>query len=94
MSRILSESGPAWRYAPWNAHRLCMNNTNPFGGNNQNVGLLLVERVINMPPQYVPMLHTELPADLAFTKKEEDIKDPREFNYTHMLVVSKYTVPV
>jgi protein BCP1 len=62
--------------------------------NNQNVGLLLVERVINMPPQYVPMLHTELPADLAFTKKEEDIKDPREFNYTHMLVVSKYTVPV
>jgi len=59
-----------------------------------NVGLLLVERVINMPPQYVPMLHTELPADLAFTKTQEDIKDPKEFNYTHMLVVSKYTVPV
>jgi hypothetical protein len=45
-----------------------------------------------MPVNYVPLLHTELPEDLAFTKKQDDVKDPREFNYSHFIVISKYTV--
>ena len=34
----------------------------------KNVGLLLVERVINLPADIVPSLHTELPDDLEFTR--------------------------
>jgi BCCIP len=34
----------------------------------KNVGLLLAERVVNLPVDIVPNLHTELPDDLEFTK--------------------------
>ena len=60
----------------------------------KNVGLLMAERMINLPAQIVPTLHTELPDDLAFTKEQDDIKDPKEFNYEYMLVLSRYTVPL
>jgi len=60
----------------------------------KNVGLLLAERMINLPASIVPSLHTELPDDLAFTKEQEDIEDPKEFNYTYLLVMSRFTIPV
>jgi hypothetical protein len=41
----------------------------------KRVGLLINERLINMPPQIVPQLHTQLPEDLAFTKEQDDIDD-------------------
>ena len=47
----------------------------------KNVGLLMAERVINLPVEIVPALHTELPDDLEFTKAQDDIVDPNEFNY-------------
>jgi len=46
-----------------------------------------------MPVNYVPLLHTELPEDLAFTKKQDDVKDVKEFNYSHFIIISKYTIP-
>lgn len=39
----------------------------------KNVGLLMAERMLNLPANVVPSLHTELPEDLAFTKKQDDI---------------------
>ena len=30
---------------------------------------------------------------MAFTKRADDIKDPREFDYHYLLVISKFTVP-
>lgn len=54
-----------------------------------NVGLLMCERLINMPSQVIPALHSELPEDLQFTRKCEEIKDPKEFDYSHLLVISK-----
>ena len=60
----------------------------------KNVGLLLAERMLNLPAQVVPNLHTELPEDLAFTKQQDDIEDPKEFNYNYLLVLSRFTVPV
>ena len=59
----------------------------------KNVGLLLAERMINVPVEVVPSMHTELPADLEFTKVQEEITDPKEFNYSHLLVLSKFTIP-
>ena len=60
----------------------------------KNVGLLLAERMINLPASIVPSLHTELPDDLAFTKEQDDIDDPKEFNYTYLLIMSRFTIPV
>ena len=60
----------------------------------KNVGLLMVERMINLPSDIVPAMHTELPADLAFTKEQDDIEDPKEFDYDFLVVLSRYTVPV
>lgn len=59
----------------------------------KNVGLLVNERLVNMPADIVPTLHTQLPEDLAFTRKQDDIKNPREFNYDYLLVLSKFSVP-
>lgn len=59
----------------------------------KNVGLLLTERFINLPTEIIPQLHSELPDDLQWTKKQDDIKDSREFDYQYLLVISKYTVP-
>lgn len=59
----------------------------------KNVGLLVNERLINMPTQVVPELHSQLPDDLAFTKEQDDIKEPKEFDYDYLLVLTKYTVP-
>lgn len=60
----------------------------------KNVGLLMAERMLNLPANVVPGLHTELPEDLAFTKKQDDIKDVKEFDYTYLLVLSRFTIPV
>lgn len=46
-----------------------------------------------MPPDVVPKLHGQLPGDLAFTKEQDDIGDPKEFDYEYLLVLSKFTVP-
>jgi hypothetical protein len=59
----------------------------------KNVGLLINERLVNIPPLAVPGMHTQLPDDLEFTKKQDDISDPKEFNYDYLLVISKFTVP-
>mmetsp|Transcript_16083 Transcript_16083/g.11323 ORF Transcript_16083/g.11323 Transcript_16083/m.11323 type:complete len:136 (-) Transcript_16083:332-739(-) len=58
--------------------------------NNKNVGLLMTERMINLPIDVVPSLHKEIPEDLNFTKEQDDIDDPKEFEYDYLLVLSKY----
>jgi hypothetical protein len=56
------------------------------------VGLLLNERLINLPFVLVPELHQSLPEDIRFTKKQDDIEDPKEFDYHYLLVISRYSV--
>lgn len=56
------------------------------------MGLLVNERLVNMPTTVVPELHQQLPDDLKFTMEQDDIKDPSEFKYDHLLVISKFTV--
>jgi hypothetical protein len=59
----------------------------------KNIGLLVNERLVNLPPTIAPYLHSQLPEDLEFTKGEPDITDPKEFNYDYLLVLSKFSVP-
>ena len=59
----------------------------------KNVGLLVNERLVNIPPLAIPAMHTQLPGDLDFTKVQDDITDPKEFNYDYLLVLSKFTIP-
>lgn len=61
--------------------------------NGKNVGLLVNERLINMPPTIVPDLHGQLPDDLEFTKEQDDIEEPAEFDYDYLLVLTKFTIP-
>ena len=56
------------------------------------MGLLLNERMINLPYLLVPQLHEALPEDIKFTKKQDDVEDPREFDYHYLLVISRYTI--
>ena len=53
--------------------------------------MLLNERFVNLPLDVVPEMHRALPDDLKFTKKQDDIKDPREFDYEYLLVISRFT---
>lgn len=55
----------------------------------KNVALLVAERMINLPTELIPAMLSELPDDLAWTKKQDDIKDPKEFDYQYVLVISK-----
>lgn len=53
------------------------------------MGLLLNERLVNLPSLLVPQLHGQLPEDIKFTKKQDDIKDPKEFDYEYILAISR-----
>ena len=59
----------------------------------KNVGLLVNERLVNMPLTIAPDLHEQLPEDLKFTMEQDDIKDPKEFKYDYLLVLTKFSVP-
>lgn len=56
-----------------------------------NVALLLNERIINIPPQIIPDMHAQLPEDIAFTKVQDDIKDPSEFDFDYVLILTRFT---
>ena len=58
-----------------------------------NVGLLVNERLINMPYDVVPELHEQIPEDLRFTMEQDDIENPKEFKYEYLLCVSKFAIP-
>jgi hypothetical protein len=34
-----------------------------------------------------------IPEDIKFTKKQDDIEDPREFDYDYLLAISRFTIP-
>jgi len=56
------------------------------------VGLLLNERLVNMTPMVVPQMHQQVKDDLEFTKQQDDIEDPKEFDYDYFLVISRFTI--
>jgi len=37
-------------------------------------------------------MHEAIPEDIKFTKKQDDVEDPREFDYQYLLVISRYTI--
>ena len=45
-----------------------------------------------MPHNVAPVLHAQLPDDLEFTKEQDDIENPKEFNYDYLLVITKFSV--
>jgi hypothetical protein len=58
----------------------------------KNVGILLSERVLGMSLDVIPQLHCQFPADLAFTKEQDDIDDPKEFDYDYFLFITRYNI--
>ena len=53
------------------------------------MALMVAERMLNIPTDLVPSMLSELAEDLAWTKQQDDIKDPKEFDYQYVLVISK-----
>jgi len=52
------------------------------------IGLLINERMINLPPQLVPTLHNQLCEDVKWVK-EQNNEDSQAFNLRYILVLSK-----
>lgn len=48
------------------------------------IGLILTERLINMPVQVIPPMYTMLQEEIAWA-----IQDKEPYNFTHYLVISK-----
>lgn len=48
------------------------------------IGLILTERLINMPPEVVPPMYTMLLEEISWA-----IKDKEPYNFSHYLIVSK-----
>ena len=48
--------------------------------------------MINLPYALIPQLHESIPEDIKFTKKQDDVEDPREFDYQYLMVISRYAV--
>ena len=57
-----------------------------------NVGVMLSERVLGLSLEVIPLLYNQLPEDLEFTKKQDDIKDPTEFNFDYYIIMSRYQI--
>eukprot|EP00347_Sterkiella_histriomuscorum_P017446 403349340 len=84
------------KYAVEKAEKYCNDKQRQIVENillKKNCGLLLNERMVNLPFQEVaPQLHSSIPEDIKFTKKQDDIEDPREFDYEYLLAITRYTV--
>jgi protein BCP1 len=57
--------------------------------NSNNVGLLINERYVNLPPALVPTLLGAIPEDIKFTMAQDDVASPEEYNYEYYLYFTK-----
>jgi len=53
------------------------------------IGLLINERMLNLPPQLIPTLHNQLCEDIKWIKEQND-EDSKVFDLRYLLVLSKY----
>jgi len=60
----------------------------------KQVGLLVHDRLINLPPTLIPVLHTELTKDIEWAQKNEDTSAlKKSFKFTTFIYVSKAFYP-
>jgi len=52
------------------------------------IGLLINERMLNLPPQLIPTLHNQLCEDIKWIKEQND-EDSKVFDLRYLLVLSK-----
>mmetsp|Transcript_15164 Transcript_15164/g.24174 ORF Transcript_15164/g.24174 Transcript_15164/m.24174 type:complete len:541 (-) Transcript_15164:296-1918(-) len=61
---------------------------------NKQVGLLITERLINLPPTLVPILHAELQKDISWAQKNEDTASlKKSFKFDSFIYVTKAFYP-
>jgi len=59
--------------------------------NSKKVALFINERYLNLPVKLIPTLLKSIPDDIEFTKKQDDIKDPSEYDFDYFLGISKWS---
>ena len=58
------------------------------GANNSRLGLIINERVVNLPGQLVPPLHQSLQADIVWAQENDDTQELKDsFKFTHFAVL-------
>ena len=57
--------------------------------NTKKIGLFINERYMNLPVNLVPNLLRGIIEDINFTKEQDDIEDPTDFNFDYFLGIAK-----
>lgn len=57
--------------------------------NNKRIGLFINERYLNLPVNLVPTLLKSIPEDIEFTKQQDDVENPSDFNFDFFLGIAK-----
>lgn len=55
----------------------------------KKIGLFINERYLNLPFNIMPQLLKGLPSDIEFTKKQDDVEDPSDYNFDYFLGIAK-----
>lgn len=55
----------------------------------KKIGLFINERYLNLPLKLVPELLRSLPEDIEFTKKQEDVAVPADYDFDYFLGIAK-----
>jgi hypothetical protein len=59
--------------------------------NTNKIGLFINERYLNLPVNLVPELLRNLVKDIDFTKQQDDVEDPSDYNFDYFLGIGKLT---
>ena len=59
--------------------------------NSKKIGLFINERYLNLPIQLIPNLLKGLVDDIEFTKQQDDIEDPTDYDFDYFLGVAKWS---
>jgi len=56
---------------------------------NKKIALFINERYMNLPIMVIPKILKGIPEDIEFTKQQDDIADPADFDFDYFLGIAK-----
>ena len=59
--------------------------------NSKKIGLFINERYLNLPVQLIPNLLRGLVDDIEFTKQQDDVDDPEDYDFDYFLGIAKWS---
>jgi protein BCP1 len=59
--------------------------------NSKKIGLLINERYLNLPVSLIPDMLRGIVKDIDFTKQQDDVEDPSDYDFDYFLGIGKLT---